>query len=146
MVDIQYCKNDIKELRTFLVHDIVLQEAILNLICYMLSDPSSDLDHSSYARNERELRPRSRLSQQNNIPGHGVDGKGKKHRSRHSSSTRLGKNHNYEEANRHLTNWIRSQDARKHTRDASSPLASNAEDAETVVMIVKEEFKRLGFL
>lgn len=131
------------------MHDIVLQETILNLICYLFSGPSSDIEHSSYARDEHELRPRSRLSQQNNIPGHGVDGKGKKHRSRHSSSTsstRLGKNYKYEEANKHLANWIRLQDARKQAHDEPSPLASNTEDAETIVMIVKEEFKRLGFL
>lgn len=134
------------------MHDIVLQETILNLICYLFSGPSSDIEHSSYARDghaHAQLRSRSRLSQQNNIPGHGADGKGKKHRSRHSSSTsstRPGKNYKYEEANKHLANWIRLQDARKHTRDEPSPLASNTEDAETVVMIVREEFKRLGFL
>lgn len=113
---------------------------------------SSDLDRPSPNRGlPTEPRSQSTLSHRSIRSGHAYNEPKKHHhhRSKRSDATthHQSKHHGNSDTSRRSADWVRSQQAGRRVQSAE-PLTSikGLDEAENVILIIREEFKRLGFL
>jgi len=124
----------------------------LSFECYFLTASSLDLDHPSPNRGlPTDSRSQSTLSHHSIHAGDAHNEPKHHHRHHHRSKHSDAASHQSKhcgDAGRRSADWVRSQQAGRRVQNAQplTSVKSGSDEVENVLLIIREEFKRLGFL